>query len=98
MKCPPNVYFLLCPPNVKFRMIYIYIYIYIYKHIYKNLTYNKTNNGEKVNLFHLKTKIFMLIIYKINKYLKSVFTLSAFQDFRYLFILYIINIKILNFR
>ena len=39
------------------------------------------NDGEKVNLFYLKSKVFILIIYKINKYLKSVFTLNMFQDF-----------------
>ena len=52
--------------------IYIYIYIYIY---------NKANDGEKVNLFYLKFKVFILIMYKMNKYLKSVFMLNAFQDF-----------------
>ena len=52
--------------------IYIYIYIYIY---------NKVNDGEKVNLFYLKFKVFILIIYKMNKYLKSVFMLNVFQDF-----------------
>ena len=60
--------------------MYIYIYIYIYIHIYIYI-YNKANDGEKVNLFYIKFKIFVLIIYKINKYLKSVFTLNAFQDF-----------------
>ena len=60
--------------------IYIYIYIYIL-YIRNNLTNNKANNCEKVNLFYLKFKIFILTIYKINKYLKSVFTLNAFQDF-----------------
>ena len=43
--------------------------------------YNKANNGEKVNLFYLKFKSFVLIIYKINKCLKSVFTLNFFLDF-----------------
>ena len=52
--------------------MYIYIYIYIY---------NKVNDGEKVNLFYLKFKVFILIIYKMNKYLKSVFMLNVFQDF-----------------
>ena len=42
---------------------------------------NKANDGEKVNLFNLKFKIFILIIYKIYKYLKSVFTQNAYQDF-----------------
>ena len=28
--------------------------------------YNKAHDGEKVNLFYLKSKIFILIIYKIN--------------------------------
>ena len=50
----------------------MYIYIYIY---------NKVNDGEKVNLFYLKFKVFILIIYKMNKYLKSVFMLNVFQDF-----------------
>ena len=45
------------------------------------MIYNKANDGEKVNLFYAKFKIFILMIYKINKYLKSVFTLNAFQDF-----------------
>ena len=55
--------------------MYIYIlYIYIY-------IYNKANDGEKVNLFYLKFKTFVLIIYKINKCLKSVFTLSVFLNF-----------------
>ena len=53
-------------------LCYIYIYIYIY---------NKANDAEKVNLFSLKFEISILIICKINKYLKSVFTLNAFQDF-----------------
>ena len=44
-------------------MIYIYIYIY-----------NEANDDEKVNLFYPKFKIFMLVIYKINKYLKWVST------------------------
>ena len=35
----------------------------------------------KSELVYIKFKIFILIIYKINKYLKSVFTLNAFQDF-----------------
>ena len=56
--------------------MYIYIYIYIYICIY-----NKANDGEKVNLFYLKFKVFILIMYKMNKYLKSVFMLNAFQDF-----------------
>ena len=43
--------------------------------------HNKANDCEKVNLFYLKFKIFMLIKCKINKYLKSVFTINAFQDF-----------------
>ena len=42
---------------------------------------NKANDGEKVNLFYLTFNIFMSIIYKINKYLKSVFILNTFQDF-----------------
>ena len=46
-----------------------------------NLTNKKGNNSEKMNLFYLKFKIFILIIYKINKYLKSVFTVNKFQDF-----------------
>ena len=54
------------------RFMYIYIYIY---------TYNEANDGEKVNLFYLKFKIFILVIYKMNKYLKSVFTLNTFQGF-----------------
>ena len=46
----------------------------------------KGNDDKKVNLCCLKfkilhLKIFTLIIYKINKYLKSVFTINAFQDF-----------------
>ena len=45
------------------------------------MIYNKANDGEKLNLFYAKFKIFILMIYKINKYLKSVFTLNAFQDF-----------------
>ena len=40
-----------------------------------------SRDSEKVNLFYLKFKTFMLIIYKLNKYLKSVFTLNAFQGF-----------------
>ena len=47
------------------------------RNIRNNLTDNEANDGEKVNLFYLKLKIFILIIYKINKYLKSVFTLNA---------------------
>ena len=58
--------------------IYLYIHIYIYIYIY---IYNKVNDGEKVNLFYLKFKVFILIIYKMNKYLKSVFMLNVFQDF-----------------
>ena len=46
-----------------------------------NLINAKANDGEKVNLFYLKSNIFILIICKINKYLKSVFKLNAFQDF-----------------
>ena len=46
----------------------------------------KANDGKKVNLCCpkfkiLPLKIFTFIIYKINKYLKSVFTINAFQDF-----------------
>ena len=52
--------------------MYIYLYMYIY---------NKGNDGETVNLFSLHFRIFILFTYKINKYLKSVFTLNAFQDF-----------------
>ena len=77
--------------NVTHVYIYKIIYIHTYKYIslsiylsidrsiflYKSI-YNKPNDGEKVNLFYLKLKIFILIIYKINKYLKSVFTLNAF--------------------
>ena len=58
--------------------IYIYVYIYIFLHIYiyiyiykEQITNNRANDGEKVNLFYIKFKIFILIIYKINKYLKS---------------------------
>ena len=36
---------------------------------------------QTVNLYYLKFKIFILIINKINKYLKSVFTLNSFQNF-----------------
>ena len=32
--------------------------------------YNKANDGEKENLFYLKFKISIVIIYKINKYSK----------------------------
>ena len=60
--------------------IYTYIYLYIYTCIYVHI-YNKVNDGEKVNLFNLKFKIFILIICKINKYLKSLFTGNAFKDF-----------------
>ena len=60
--------------------IYTYIYLYIYTCIYVHIN-NKVNDGEKVNLFNLKFKVFILIIYKINKYLKSVFTRNAFKDF-----------------
>ena len=61
--------------------MYMYI-IYIYNiYIRNNLANNKANDGEKVNLFYIKFKIFILIIYKINKYLESVFTLNAFRDF-----------------
>ena len=45
---------------------------------------NQTNDGEKANLLYLKFKIFILIIciiYKINKYQKSIYTVKAFQDF-----------------
>ena len=35
----------------------------------------KANDGEKVNLYYLN-----LIIYKVNKFLKSAFTRSALQD------------------
>ena len=71
---------------------------------------------QNLNLFYLKFKIFILIIYKINKYLKwgkssnlhlyyrnftplqkSCNKFSVNTDFKYLFILYIINAKILNF-
>ena len=71
---------------------------------------------QNLNLVYLKFKIFILIIYKINKHLKwgksgnldlyyRHFTLlekscNAFSvntDFKYLFILYIVNAKILNF-
>ena len=45
--------------------IYMYIYIYIYIYIYNNNN-NKANDGKKVNLFYIKFKIFILIIYKIN--------------------------------
>ena len=39
-------------------ILYVYIYIiYIYTYIH---THNKTNDGEKVNLFYLKFKIFIL--------------------------------------
>ena len=48
------------------------MYVYIY---------NEANDNEIVNVFYLKFKICILVIYKINKYLKSVFTLNAFQDF-----------------
>ena len=58
----------------------IYIYIYICIHTRNNLTSNKGNDGEKVNLFYLKFKIFQWIIYNINKYLKLLFTLNTFQD------------------
>ena len=53
-------------------VIMLQIYIYIYK---------ETNDGEKVNSFYLKFKIFILVIYKISEYPKSVFTLNAFQNF-----------------
>ena len=46
-----------------------------------NLTDNKANDDEKVNLIYLKFKTCISVTYKINKYLKSVFTLNAFQDF-----------------
>ena len=52
-------------------ILYIYIYIYIHISTRNNLADNKANDGEKVNFFYLKFKIFILIIYKINKYLKS---------------------------
>ena len=85
--------------NVTHVYIYKIIYIHTYKYIslsiylsidrsiflYKSI-YNKPNDGEKVNLFYLKLKIFILIIYKINKYLKSVFTLNMFQDFIHFYI------------
>ena len=61
--------------------ISIYLSIYLSIQARNNLTNNKANDGEKVNLFYLKFKIFILIINKINKCLKSVFTLNAFQDF-----------------
>ena len=47
------------------------------------MIYNKANDGEKVNLFYAKFKIFILMIYKINKYLKSVFTLNACTLFKF---------------
>ena len=43
-----------------------------------NLTDNKASDAQKVDFFYLKFEIFILIVYKINKYLKSVFTLNAF--------------------
>ena len=60
------------------------LYIYIYTILDYQIT--KANDGKKLNLCCLKfkilhLKIFTLIIYKINKYLKSVFTINAFQDF-----------------
>ena len=64
--------------QIYYVYIYIYIYLYIYIYIY---IYNETNDGEKVNSFYLKFKIFILVIYKISEYPKSVFTLNAFQNF-----------------
>ena len=61
--------------------IYLSISAYLYLYIYLSIStsfyiyiYNEANDGEKVNLFYLKFKIFILITYKINKYLESVFT------------------------
>ena len=60
--------------------IYIIIIYIIYKicKIGNNLTDNKASDAQKVDFFYLKFEIFILIVYKINKYLKSVFTLNAF--------------------
>ena len=50
--------------------------------------YNKANDDEKVNLFYLKFKIFILIIYKLNKYLKLVFTLNYIYYIIYILYIY----------
>ena len=60
-----SFHFIFMSAILKRTYIYIYIYIYIYKNTYTYI-HSKANDDEKVNLFYLKFKIFILIIYKIN--------------------------------
>ena len=39
----------------------------MYTYIYNIYIYNRANDGEKVNLFYIKFKIFISIIYKYTK-------------------------------